>query len=287
MAKNFQTKIKNDFDLNGVTSVYFWKSEWESFDPHDSATPVSAYFLAYRFIYFIYFLGSMIEILTCDDGTNRFFFIFLTNQAFTIQFVHASLAFLYVLWIFLKQQYTRRNKSEEMIPLTNFRFYDDESYRLPHVCKILWIITSIVQVIPYIVTGLYWTLLARDATFAMPCDRIDNLLTHAFNSVMALLDALVIAVPARLSHALFPFIYGSFYGLFTLLYDVFNGQYVNDRGFIYPVLNWNENSGGATITVIGTVVGSVILHFIMCGIFRLRTAVKAKCTACYSTHFEE
>ncbi|CAL8094671.1 unnamed protein product [Orchesella dallaii] len=101
----------------------------------------------------------MIEILTCDDGSNRFFFLFLTNQTFSIQLVYATLAFLYVLCVFLKQQCTQRRISEDMIPLTSFRFHDEE-HRLPLVCKILWINISIVQVVPYIVTGLYWVLLA-------------------------------------------------------------------------------------------------------------------------------
>ncbi|ODM96606.1 Protein rolling stone [Orchesella cincta] len=288
MAKNCLTKIKDDFNLNGITNVYFWKSEWESFHPYDKHTPVSPYFLAYRFIYFVYFFGSTIEIFTCDDGSNRFFFLFLTNQTFTIQLLYASAAFLYVLWVFLKQTWTRGCKGEDdMIPLTGFHLNDDD-YQLPFACKALWISISVVQVVPYIVSGLYWVLLANDTTFTMPCDRIDNLLVHAFNSVMALLDSLVIAVPSRISHAVFPFAYGVFYALFTFLYEEWNGLYANDRGFIYPVLDWRANPTGALITSTGTIFGSVLLHLIMCwGVFRLRTAVKAKCEELYSMYFQE
>lgn len=51
-----------------------------------------------------------------------------------------------------------------------------------------------------------------------------NLLSHAFNSAIMMLDVLIVAYPIRIFHVLQPILFGNAYGLFTYIYHLFGGK---------------------------------------------------------------
>lgn len=104
------------------------------------------------------FIGASVENFICgDDINNGHYFIFLTNQTFTVQLVYSMVYFVYILWIFcakLKEKHQGLKKDQSPA-------FHDQQYRLPVVCKILWITINILNVVPYVVTLIYWAILFR------------------------------------------------------------------------------------------------------------------------------
>lgn len=51
-----------------------------------------------------------------------------------------------------------------------------------------------------------------------------NLLSHAFNSAIMLLDLLIVGYPMRIFHMLQPIVFGNMFGLFSYIYYLFDGK---------------------------------------------------------------
>lgn len=56
----------------------------------------------------------------------------------------------------------------------------------------------------------------------MPVDAA-NVLTHAINSVLMLLDILIVSHPMRIYHVVQPMAFGLIYGVFSFLYYICGG----------------------------------------------------------------
>lgn len=136
------------------------------------------------------------------------------------------------------------------------------------------------------------------------CERFrSHFIVHGATSVLAFVDAMIVAVPARATHFVFPtftlfmyilFRYAStiFYDnsaeesehmllllcdlLSSFIYEVAGGPYRSGKEFIYAILNWRHKPGRTILLMCGGVIVSPIVHVIMCwGVHHLRLRLVA------------
>ena len=132
--------------------------------------------------------------------------------------------------------------------------------------KFLWFLYVISATAGVWITAGYWTVLVGD-------DPIDanNVTKHALNSVFMVLDTCLSAVPIRLFHSLYPFLYLVIYISFSVIYWLLDGTNIEGEPFIYAALNYNDfdlTFGGLLAVFILVVLP--VLHLILFGITKLR-----------------
>jgi hypothetical protein len=87
-----------------------------------------------------------------------------------------------------------------------------------------------------------------------------NLLMHAFNSILMVLDVILVAHPFRLIHFCWSFLFIFVYFCFSVMYHLAGGTGKNNAPSIYPALDWRKVESTLPIAVLGML--SVILaHF--------------------------
>jgi len=137
--------------------------------------------------------------------------------------------------------------------------------------KFYWFMHSNIVPFSCAVSLVYWILLHgtdKDDTIDL-----NNILMHMTNSLVLLIDLLVIQHEYRILHFLYSIVCGTLYLAFTIIYPFLGG--VNDKGhnYIYSVLNWKEKPLKAVIVTIGVYFLLFVLHVIICGVAKVKQMV--------------
>ncbi|XP_035709787.1 uncharacterized protein LOC110851656 [Folsomia candida] len=148
---------------------------------------------------------------------------------------------------------------------------------LTYLEKGVWILMNVVHVLPYCVVLGYWTVVYKYDPDQPTCERFkSHYIVHGATAVLAILDAFIIAIPARPTHFLVPTGLVLFYVVFTCLYEAAGGPYRPGNEFIYSVLNWKSNPKKAIIFSTLAVVVTPIAHTVFCyGVYKLRICLKS------------
>ncbi|XP_046569891.1 protein rolling stone-like [Haliotis rubra] len=135
---------------------------------------------------------------------------------------------------------------------------------LPLHLIILWIVYSVLNAAcPFVTCGFY-ILIATPENAFLPRE----LVVHALNTVIVLIDQMVSAIPVRLFHFTFPIIYGLVYYLFSILYWMADHKHV-----VYKILlDWNHPALPFGMLFVTSTV-TVTFHCISYGIYRARSAI--------------
>ena len=208
-------------------------------------------------------------------------FIFLTNWSFTI----LNIYFVYATTLSCIALYQDRRNDTQTTPSTGDQVVElemgsvdgngngavereesRENDALQFHHKFLWFLYVISATAGVWITAGYWTVLVGD-------DLIDgnNITKHALNSVFMVLDTCLSAVPIRLFHSLYPFLYLVIYIIFSVIYWLLDGTNIEGEAFIYEALNYNDfdpTFGGLLAVFILVVLP--VLHLILFGITKLR-----------------
>lgn len=119
---------------------------------------------------------------------------------------------------------------------------------LPLVYRLYWVLNTISVTVAIGITCTYWV-----AVYDPNEDILDalNILVHAANSVLMVLDVLVSAHPLRLLHAFWPLLFVKIYLGFSFVYFLCGGQDRMGRNYVYPVLNWEKPARSTVVCVLG------------------------------------
>lgn len=90
-----------------------------------------------------------------------------------------------------------------------------------------------------------------------------DLLIHGANSLLMLIEIIVILHPMYFLHAVYTLALGVIYTIFTLIYYFAGGVNAHGDRYIYDILNW-ENGLRATIISIVVIILAVIMHSFAC-----------------------
>ncbi|XP_020716422.1 protein rolling stone-like isoform X2 [Ceratitis capitata] len=105
-----------------------------------------------------------------------------------------------------------------------------------------------------------------------------NINSHAVNSVLMILDQMVVAFPTRIKHFIYPAFVVIIYIIFSIIYFLTGGENVIGKPYIYRILNWGEQPLSSSFVSLG----GLLLVFPMCLlgylIYKLRLCL---CTSKY------
>ena len=96
---------------------------------------------------------------------------------------------------------------------------------------------------------------------------------HGINTVIMIIDNFVNAIPIRLTHVLYPALYGLIYILFSLIYFAFDPE----NNIPYPdILDWRKPEITIPVILIVLFILMLLLQFAWYGWYRLRLFVFEK-----------
>lgn len=96
---------------------------------------------------------------------------------------------------------------------------------MPALVKFYWMLFYVCINNSIIVTTLYWGLVYKPNDEYHRLD-LNNLLTHAGNSIIMLIELMITATPMRILHLFYPFVFEAVYTGFTVVYYLMGGKNV-------------------------------------------------------------
>lgn len=210
---------------------------------------ISIAYLVYRSVFALLFLSVWVwSIFSAEEQntpTENYLSkwpIYLTNWGYTFCTLQALLAVGLV---------TQQLVKEKRIGSTEDRL------QMPFMYKVYWLLHTLAVVIAIGITGSYFIV---DYDPALHTLTALNLLMHAFNSILMVLDIIVVAHPFRLFHVFWALLFTIIYFCFSVIYHFAGGTGKNNAPTIYPALDWSRVTSTLPIVALGTL--SVILaHF--------------------------
>ncbi|XP_055848527.1 protein rolling stone-like [Episyrphus balteatus] len=237
LAEEFQV---DNFRLNHYPVEDFYKSQWQTRER-------SFWYLLYRWCVALFYLGS---ILACaiHQFDNARFFIYLTDWGFVL----CTIATLY---------------GAVLTTLWHFDRVDalEDSWGI----KLFWILHWSALVLSIVISSMFWTLLLQvDPSIA---GDPYNLLQHATNSIVMIIDHFVVRFPSRILHFIYPLGIGAVYCLFSIIYYFAGGTGAyGASNSIYPILDWGGSPLIACLSVLTAVLACFIFSFILFWLYKLR-----------------
>ena len=234
--------------------------------------------MAYRLIVTVYNLAWLFYNIHLYGAK---MFIYVTNWTYTIlniYFVFATTLSSIALYKDLKRQ-------TETIPLAtdeqtveiemepgNYGAADQdreeasEKDTLQCHHKFFWFIHVIAATAGLLVTVTFWSVLAGDN----PIDA-NSITKHALNSVFMVIDTSLSAIPVRLLHYMYAFLYILIYFVFTVIYWLLGGTDNQGNTYIYEGLDYdNFDPIIVGLMAVSLLVVLPVLHLILFGITKLR-----------------
>nr|CAD7573751.1 unnamed protein product [Timema californicum] len=218
---------------------------------------VSIAFLVYRWALALFFMSALIcsvvdagrNITSKDSQAVRYlkWLIYLTNWGYTICTVQAFLAAC-LLTRRLVQERTAVASSDAAPSSTTM----SRSY------KIYWALHTIAIIVAFGVSIIYWA-----AVYNPEVNKVDavNLLVHAFNSLLMLLDLALVSFPFHLLHIFLPVLFTLLYIIFTVIYYLAGGTSKDGKIALYPILDW-ENPKRSSIVCVLALLFMLFLHLV-------------------------
>ncbi|XP_018322706.1 protein rolling stone [Agrilus planipennis] len=234
---------KENFLLSHPDPHVFFKSQWQqTYGP-------SIIYLGLRWTIALFFLIVWILSIIFSQGK---WTIYLTDWGLTVCTFQALLsAMMVTVWVI-----TYANKD------FNIEQYKKPLYLMPY--KIYWAANTIATDLAFLISIVYWSLLYDSNDL----DTM-NVMIHAMNSVLMLLDLMVVAHPVRIVHFYLPVFFGIVYLVFSLIYWSAGGTDRYGCSYIYTILDWNK-PGQTSAFCIGVLFFYLILHLFSFGVYSLR-----------------
>ena len=263
--------------------------------------PVGVY-LGYRFVLMVYALFWLGYITSFHGSPPQAWGAYLTNWSYIMLNLYLVAHFLaasaFHLQAFFRQRNASRvgryccsllspdthafmfmeagsgmqsNSSYEDIPdseIPNPAHVEVETASHPpwYIC-VVWVLFNVISTAALMVTIVFFLFLFP--LFSdYPSIDLENLQVHLLNSVIIVIEHLVSAMPYRLLHVLWPFLYGVIYMIFSVVY------WAGDHSRVmYPgILDWNQ--AGTTVAYI-LLIGFVMIPFLHSIFFLLHKAKMA------------
>lgn len=150
---------------------------------------------------------------------------------------------------------------------------DDTNYnRMTNSLKVNWFLSNLSSAVSICVSLAYWpSYNGRDAG-------LNDVLTHAGNSVVLFADTFIHCRPPRYGHFVYPLGFGILYLIgFSLPYQLFGGVNRDFENYIYPSVDWANNTIDAVRSASLMSVLFVIVHLLLTLLIVARSYLHGKC----------
>jgi hypothetical protein len=134
--------------------------------------------------------------------------------------------------------------------------------------KLYWFLCNNCVCFAFVISCIYWSMLYRDEH-----NSLNNYLVHATNSLVLIVDLLIVAYPHRMSHCVYPMTCGAVYMLFTIVYTFLGGLDKDGGNYVYPILDWKNKPQMSTIVGVGCVLCLGVVHVIFGFVHRTRNGI--------------
>uniref|UniRef100_A0A1B6C3D6 Protein rolling stone n=1 Tax=Clastoptera arizonana TaxID=38151 RepID=A0A1B6C3D6_9HEMI len=220
----------------------FLKCQWQKKEE------ISKCYIIYRWLLASIFSSTMIASLLGlgkpFQGNEYYlkWFIYLTHWGFSIATIQAILAAVLITRIYLKQKRKLDLKEETLKMKTSFKVY--------------WILHTVSVVAAFSISILYWSFVYDPSIHTLD---VINVMIHAFNSVLMLIDLCLVSHPIRLSHLHWPLGFALCYTVFSAVYFAAGGTDRLNRTYIYNIMDWRK-PWRTLLIVVGLLTFVVVLH---------------------------
>ncbi|CAG0885432.1 unnamed protein product [Darwinula stevensoni] len=226
--------FKSGWGLQIHDPSVFSRSQW------DGGHQASLTYLVFRLLLAGYFIAT--EIYFIYYITPSFFFIYLTDLAYTLLVIDACL---------------HAYNAYKMEP------------KQRAVYQVTWVFMSIAYSVGILVTIFYWIFLfGEESEFPLGFD----IQMHVLNSLYIVVSAATMAAPIQLKHMYQPVLFMFLYAVFSIIYWVAGGVDEHGSPYIYPFLYWLHFGTALKYSAIATV-GMILAHLIVWGICKLRCRI--------------
>nr|CAD7456664.1 unnamed protein product [Timema tahoe] len=218
---------------------------------------VSIAFLVYRWALALFFMSALIcsvvdagrNVTSKDSQGVRYlkWLIYLTNWGYTVCTLQAFLAACLLTRKLVQERTAVASSDAAPSSLAMSRSY-----------RVYWALHTIAIIVAFGVSIIYW------ATIYNPeVNKVDavNLLVHAFNSLLMLLDLALVSFPFHLLHIFLPVLFTLIYIIFTVIYYLAGGTNKDGKIALYPILDW-ENPKRSSIVCVLALLFLLFLHLI-------------------------
>lgn len=231
--------------LTHESPTIFVKSQWQK-NPNRSK-----YYLVYRCVLTVYLIITIFYTIFDEDQHREKYFIFLTNWGYMLIFLQSSLctAMLSVWYFTAKKDETVQEKDNKAVVLY----------------PIYWSTNTIAMDLCLVISTVYWSLLFK-GTIQTPADPI----VHLGNSLVMLIELIVVAHPVRLLHFYVSLVFGLCYVFFNYVYYICGGTNKTGGVAIYSILNWEKEPTLSVFVCCAIAVFIIAIHILIYGIYRLR-----------------
>lgn len=148
---------------------------------------------------------------------------------------------------------------------------DPDKNRMTKTLKVYWLLSNLSTVVSISVSLAYWPSYdGRDAG-------LNDYLTHAGNSVILFVDTFIHARPNRYGHFVYPLSFGIVYLIiFSLPYQLSGGLNRDYKNYIYPSLDWTNNTKTAINSASMLIILLVIVHLVIAVVITARLYLHSK-----------
>ncbi|XP_050412142.1 protein rolling stone [Patella vulgata] len=230
-------------------------------------------YILYRLFLTLYTMSWLIVTRNGSiDGGKLGWGVFLTNWTYIVLTIylttHLVAAVVYHIYKW-RQGGSIFRRTEEDVHNDYFRDDDDMSMQESpkvhfYIARIVvWVIYNAVSTGALVVTIIFWTSIYP----TMPGGPIGNynLQLHILNSLIIFIEHFVTAVPFRILHFIYPFVYLLLYTIFSAIYWAGDHSRV-----IYDILDWNKPGPTTGVVLLIGLIVVPLLHFLFYLIYKLR-----------------
>ncbi|XP_063701311.1 protein rolling stone isoform X2 [Culicoides brevitarsis] len=238
---------------------HFYLCQWQT------NTQVSLFYLLYRWLVAISFLAivvcTVLDIGRTEPITEHHYAkwcIYLTNWGILACAIQAWLAAFIV---------------TGGIMIVEEEFELDNPTRKNIIHKTYWFFYTIATIYSLIITVMYWTVIYDPEIHKI---NAVNMMSHVVNSVLMLIDLIVVGHPIKIQHAYQTIGLGIIYMIFTITYYILDGTNRLDEPFVYKPMDWSRPGKALAISV-GGLIFVFIVHFICYLVYRVRVCIYNAC----------
>ncbi|XP_046577834.1 protein rolling stone-like [Haliotis rubra] len=183
-------------------------------------------------------------------------FIYLTNWTYLLLTISAILDAVIVVFV-------RINRQDIMKGFTS---------HLTWYMKVSWLLNSVVTEGSLQISALYWIFIFRNQDLTLL-----RFILHGMNSIYVMCNLLIVNMPVRVYHAIYPIICGVIYTVFSIVYHILGGTNEKGEPYIYKILDWSKLKRTLPLVFLSTFLALPCLHLVVFFIHKLRIYARSKC----------
>nr|XP_014293958.1 protein rolling stone-like [Halyomorpha halys] len=256
---NFSVEEDNDYPRprtrwNRRSELWLYlKGQWE----HCSEQPSTCY-LAYRWAHFAVLLVCLVlSLVTCPVDYALKCYIYMTTWAQCFHLYQAAIGAAIVTMGYRSNE-PHRTISPQLVSL----------YGAHHATSV-----SLALAVSFV----YWIFIYDRGADKLTLAKITS---HGINSVVMLLDLLLVAHPVYLLDIAFPLCFGSVYTMFTVAYHYGGGTNAKGDAYVYKILDWSQPMDAMSFAVIGMCI-LIFMFLLVWFVANLRSSVAARLKPTY------